>query len=96
MSRNFEAQVEVFPRTAENSTAVAAVLRQWGMEVAGDCASFDDNYPDDGWCYWGAIPLSTESEQDKHDQLVKLLPLFAVITRWRCWPISTRCRAPCS
>ena len=83
MSRNFEVQVEVFPCTAEQSIAVAAVLRRWGMTIDGECENFDDNYTDDGWSFWGAIQLGTETEQDKHDQPVALLPKLAVITRWR-------------
>jgi len=74
MSRNYEVLVEVFPCTAEQLPAVCAVLRCWGMLVEGDVATFDDNYPDDGWCIWGSISLSTEPEQDKHDQRLKLLP----------------------
>jgi hypothetical protein len=42
MSRNFEVQVEVFPCTTEQSTAVVAVLRQWGMTIEGECPDFDD------------------------------------------------------
>jgi hypothetical protein len=82
MSRNFEVQIEVFPCATEQCIAVAAVLRQWGMTIEGECEDFDDNY-DDGWSFWGEIALSAESEQDRHDQLVTLLPELAVITRWR-------------
>jgi hypothetical protein len=84
MSRNFEVQVETFPCTAESSTAVAAVLRQWGMEIEGDVENFDDNYADDGWCWWGSLQLvGGQTEKEKHAQLVALLPQAALTTRWR-------------
>jgi hypothetical protein len=82
MSRNYECQVGVFPCTTEQCIAVAAVLRQWGMTIEGDVENFDDNYADDGWCFWGSISLTT-TEQDMHDQLVTHLPEVVVITRWR-------------
>jgi hypothetical protein len=83
MSRNFEVQVEVFPCTAENSIAVSAVVRRWGMEIEGECETFDDNYPDDGWSFWGQIQVGPETEQDRHDQLLAHLPGLVLITRWR-------------
>jgi hypothetical protein len=83
VSRNFEVQVEVFPCTAEQCPAIVAVLRQWGMTIEGDVEDFDDNYPDDGWCFWGSLSLSGESEETKHEQLSVFLPELAVVTRWR-------------
>jgi hypothetical protein len=83
VSRNFEAQVEVFPCTAERCPAITEVLGQWGMEVAGDCESFDDNYPD-GWAFWGAVVLAGgQTERDKHEGLRRLLPGMHIISRWR-------------
>ena len=52
------------------------------MTIEGECENYDNNHPDDGWCFWGALQI-TETEQDQHDQLVKLLPKVVVITRWR-------------
>jgi hypothetical protein len=83
MCRNFDVQVEVFPCTAEQRPAIVAVLARWGMAIEGECESYDDNYPDDGWCFWGAISLTT-TEHEAHDQLVAHLPELVVITRWRC------------
>jgi hypothetical protein len=83
MSRNFEVQVEVFPCAADQSIAIAAVLKRWGMTIEGECENFDDNYPDDGWSFWGEISLSAETEETKHDQLAVFLPGLSVNTRWR-------------
>lgn len=83
MCRNFDVQVEVFPCTADQRPAIVAVLVRWGMEIEGGCENYDDNYPDDGWCFWGSMSLTT-TEQGTHEQLATYLPEVVVITHWRC------------
>jgi hypothetical protein len=54
------------------------------MEVEGDVENFDDNYSDDGWCWWGSLqPVGGQTEREKHAELVELLPQLVVVTRWR-------------
>jgi hypothetical protein len=53
------------------------------MTTTGDTASFDDNYPE-GWAFWGSIALTGgQTEEDRHEELRKLLPGHHIISRWR-------------
>jgi hypothetical protein len=82
--RNYEVQVEVFPCSPEQKAAISEVLRNWGMEIDGETESFDDNYEEDGWCWWGTIQLGGgRTEKQAHDELRALLPGLLLNTRWR-------------
>ncbi len=83
MSRNYEVQVELAPCSAEEKTTVVEVLRRWGMTIECDTESFDHE-DQDGWAFWGSIQLTAgQTEEDRHQELRKMLPRFSVTSRWR-------------